>query len=49
MKQNLRESIPEKKLNEVKELSGLLKNKKTILIASIKNLPAFYVIIYFLL
>lgn len=40
MKQNLRESIPEKKLNEVKELSDLLKNQKTILIASIKNLPA---------
>lgn len=40
MKANLRESIPEKKLNEVKELSELLKNKKTILIASIKNLPA---------
>ncbi|MCH8945743.1 MAG: 50S ribosomal protein L10 [Nanoarchaeota archaeon] len=40
MKQNLRESIPEKKLNEVKELSELLKNQKTILIASIKNLPA---------
>lgn len=40
MKAHLRESIPEKKLNEVKELSNLLKNKKTILIASIKNLPA---------
>ena len=40
MKQNLREKIPEKKLNEVKELSELLKNQKTILIASIKNLPA---------
>jgi len=40
MKQNLRENIPEKKLNEVKELSELLKNQKTILIASIKNLPA---------
>jgi large subunit ribosomal protein L10 len=40
MKPGLRETIPEKKLNEVKELSELLKNKKTILIASIKNLPA---------
>ncbi len=33
-------NIPKKKLNSVKELSDLLKNKKTILIASIKNLPA---------
>lgn len=32
--------IPEKKINTVKELSDLIKNKKTILIASIKNLPA---------
>lgn len=32
--------IPEKKINVVKELSDLIKNKKTILIASIKNLPA---------
>ncbi len=34
------ENIPEKKLNAVKELEDLIKNKKTILIASIKNLPA---------
>lgn len=33
-------NIPKKKLNSVKELSDLLRNKKTILIASIKNLPA---------
>ncbi len=32
--------IPEKKLKTVKELVDLLKGKKTILIASIKNLPA---------
>lgn len=32
--------VPEKKINMVKELSDLIKNKKTILIASIKNLPA---------
>ena len=32
--------IPKKKINVVKELSDLIKNKKTILIASIKNLPA---------
>ena len=32
--------VPEKKLKIVKELADLLKNKKTILIASIKNLPA---------
>lgn len=34
------EQIPEKKINAVKELTDLIKNKKTILIASIKNLPA---------
>ncbi len=32
--------IPEKKLKAVEELKNLLKTKKTILIASIKNLPA---------
>lgn len=32
--------IPEKKIQLVKELSDLAKNKKTILIASIKNIPA---------
>ena len=32
--------IPENKLKSVKELTDLIKNKKTILIASIKNLPA---------
>ena len=34
------EPIPKKKIDLVKELSDLIKNKKTILIASIKNLPA---------
>ena len=32
--------IPESKLKSVKELTELIKNKKTILIASIKNIPA---------
>ena len=32
--------IPQKKLNVVKELAELIKSKKTLLIASIKNLPA---------
>tara|TARA_Y100000296_G_scaffold73252_1_gene90534 strand:- start:987 stop:1889 length:903 start_codon:yes stop_codon:yes gene_type:complete len=32
--------VPKNKINLVKELSDLIKNKKTILIASIKNLPA---------
>jgi len=32
--------IPEKKVNEVKELIDLIKSKRTILIASIKNIPA---------
>ncbi len=36
---NARE-IPQKKLNVVKELAELIKSKKTLLIASIKNLPA---------
>ena len=31
--------IPEKKTKTVKELANLIKNKKTILVASIKNLP----------
>ena len=31
--------VSEKKVNIVKEFSDLIKNKKTILIASIKNLP----------
>jgi large subunit ribosomal protein L10 len=34
------EHIPEKKINTVKEISDLIKNRKTVLIASIKNLPA---------
>jgi len=34
------EIIPERKINAVKEISNLIKSKKTILIASIKNLPA---------
>ncbi|MFC1682433.1 50S ribosomal protein L10, partial [Nanoarchaeota archaeon] len=33
------EQIPEKKINAVKELKELIKNKKTVLIASIKSLP----------
>lgn len=40
MKPKAREDIPERKLKEVKDLSDLIKNKKTILVASIKNLPA---------
>jgi len=32
--------IPETKINRIKELTDLIKNKKTILIASIKNIPA---------
>jgi len=32
--------VSEEKMNTVRELSELIKNKKTILIASIKNLPA---------
>lgn len=32
--------IPEKKLNSVRDLEELVKNKKTILICSIKNIPA---------
>lgn len=34
------EHIPERKINTVKELIDLINNKKTVLIASIKNLPA---------
>ena len=34
------EQIPERKLKSVKELTDLIKSKKTILVASIKNLPA---------
>lgn len=40
MKSKLTEHIPEKKIDAVKEIADLIKNKKTILIASIKNLPA---------
>jgi large subunit ribosomal protein L10 len=42
MKQELKREkpIPELKIKLVKELSDLIKNKKTILISSIKNLPA---------
>lgn len=32
--------IPESKIKKVEEMSNLIKNKKTILLASIKNLPA---------
>ena len=34
------EKIPESKIKTIKELVELMKNKKTILIASIKNIPA---------
>ncbi len=34
------EHIPERKINAVKEISDLIKNNRTILVASIKNLPA---------
>lgn len=34
------EHIPERKINTVKELIDLINSKKTVLIASIKNLPA---------
>jgi len=40
MKSKVVEHIPERKINAVKELRNLIKNKKTILIASIKNLPS---------
>jgi large subunit ribosomal protein L10 len=40
MNQRVETKVPERKIKEVQELSDLLKNKKTILIASIKNLPA---------
>ena len=40
MKTKVVEHIPERKTKSVKELIDLIKNKKTILIASIKNLPA---------
>ena len=40
MKTKRQVPIPERKLKTVKELSELLKGKKTVLIASIKNLPA---------
>ncbi|MCK5043491.1 50S ribosomal protein L10 [Candidatus Pacearchaeota archaeon] len=33
-------SVPEEKIKIVEELSNLIKNKKTILVASIKNIPA---------
>jgi len=36
----LKRKISEKKISAVKELTNLIKNKKTILIASVKNLPA---------
>lgn len=40
MKPNRETIIPDIKIKSVKELSELIKNKKTILIASIKNIPA---------
>ena len=40
MNQRLETKVPERKIKEVQELSNLLKNKKTVLIASIRNLPA---------
>ncbi|PIO08791.1 50S ribosomal protein L10 [Candidatus Pacearchaeota archaeon CG10_big_fil_rev_8_21_14_0_10_34_12] len=39
-KSNIEREVPERKIGMVDELSGLIKNKRTILIASIKNLPA---------
>jgi large subunit ribosomal protein L10 len=36
----MKREIPEKKLNEVKELKKLAESKRTIMIASIKNLPS---------
>lgn len=40
MKSEKAKEIPEKKIHVVGELSNLMKNKKTILVASIKNIPA---------
>ncbi|MEJ2267518.1 MAG: 50S ribosomal protein L10 [Nanoarchaeota archaeon] len=40
MKSKIKAHVSEGKIKAVKELSDLLKNKKTILLASIKNLPA---------
>jgi len=40
MTQKAVQNIPESKIKTVKELVDLMKNKKTILIASIKNIPA---------
>ena len=40
MKTERHNPIPERKIKDVKEISELVKNKKTVLIASIKNLPA---------
>jgi len=40
MKNQRTTQIPEIKINQVKELNDLIKKKKTILIASIKNIPA---------
>jgi len=40
MKSKREKPIPEYKIKAVKELANLIKNKKTILIASIKNLPS---------
>lgn len=40
MKTKRQQPIPERKLKVVKELADLIKNKSTILVASIKNLPA---------
>ena len=37
---NLKTQIPEKNISSVKEFSDLIKDKRTILIVSIKNLPA---------
>ena len=40
MKTKRQQPIPERKLKSVKELTDLIKNKGTILVASIKNLPS---------
>ncbi len=40
MKTKRTAAIPEAKIKRIKELSDLIKNKRTILVASIKNIPA---------
>jgi len=40
MKTKKESSVPERKIKSVEELNNLAKNKKTILVASIKNIPS---------